>query len=221
MQVQLSKSQIDRLGEQLKQASVSDVDLDLQGLDAYRLSFQETFSQAKKLLIDNNLQEFTQRTKSTPAIIAKLKRQPNTRMSQIQDIVGIRFIVAELKAQNTLADKLQGVFQKSKLIDRRAEPSFGYRAVHLIAFVAEKPIEIQIRSYFQHEWAQLSEVLADQVGHELKYGGGNERLKVFLLDLTDKIYVKEQNLFGENRTLTEMEVNTEFKQLLPPDMLVI
>jgi ppGpp synthetase/RelA/SpoT-type nucleotidyltranferase len=37
------------------------------------------------------------------------------------------------------------------VIDRRAEPMHGYRAVHVIVFPDGAPIEIQVRTAWQHE----------------------------------------------------------------------
>jgi ppGpp synthetase/RelA/SpoT-type nucleotidyltranferase len=46
----------------------------------------------------------------------------------------------------------------------------GYRAVHVIAFPEGVPIEIQVRTLWQHEWAELFEKLADRVGRGIRYG---------------------------------------------------
>jgi len=45
-----------------------------------------------------------------------------------------------------------GWFSDVKLDDRRAKPSHGYRAVHLITKVAAKPVEIQVRTELQDGW---------------------------------------------------------------------
>ncbi len=46
----------------------------------------------------------------------------------------------------------------------------GYRAVHVIVFPDGIPVEIQVRTRWQHEWAELYEKLADQVGRGIRYG---------------------------------------------------
>lgn len=46
----------------------------------------------------------------------------------------------------------------------------GYVAVHVIVFPGDAPIEIQIRTAWQHEWAELFEKLADLVGRGIRYG---------------------------------------------------
>jgi putative GTP pyrophosphokinase len=52
------------------------------------------------------------------------------------------------------------------------DPSHGYRAVHVIAHLSGKLVEIQVRSALQHLWAELSERLSDVVDASIKYGGG-------------------------------------------------
>jgi putative GTP pyrophosphokinase len=210
----LSKSQIDLLGQQLKVNFSLEKDLDIERLDAYRLSFHEAMESVQKTLVNNGHNAFTQRpAKSTPSIIAKLIRQPNIRLSQIQDIAGLRFIVSDLRAQQDYIERLQILFEKFKIIDRRNVPSFGYRAMHLIIWVTNKPIEIQIRTLFQHLWAQSSEVLADSEGHELKYGGGNPKLKDALLEISDKIHSRETEILTRNAQLNESQIEQEFNTI--------
>ena len=57
-----------------------------------------------------------------------------------------------------------------KIVDRRAEPMHGYRAVHVIVFPEDAPIEIQVRTEWQHEWAEFFEKLADRIGRGIRYG---------------------------------------------------
>jgi ppGpp synthetase/RelA/SpoT-type nucleotidyltranferase len=46
----------------------------------------------------------------------------------------------------------------------------GYVAVHVVVFPQDAPIEIQIRTAWQHEWAEVFEKLADLVGRGIRYG---------------------------------------------------
>jgi ppGpp synthetase/RelA/SpoT-type nucleotidyltranferase len=41
----------------------------------------------------------------------------------------------------------------------------------LIVTIERKPVEIQIRTLYQHLWAELSETAADMHGTQVKYGG--------------------------------------------------
>lgn len=60
----------------------------------------------------------------------------------------------------------------ANVLDRRVKPSHGYRAVHLIVRESNKPIEVQVRTALQHEWAEMSEKCADMIDQAIKYGGG-------------------------------------------------
>jgi putative GTP pyrophosphokinase len=98
----------------------------------------------------------------------------------MQDIAGCRLVVQDVLEQNRVVDRLQRTFAKAIVVDRRKQPSYGYRAVHIIAMARNKQIEIQIRSALQHLWAQLSEKVSDVHGLEIKYGGGESRIRNIL-----------------------------------------
>ena len=55
-------------------------------------------------------------------------------------------------------------------IDRRLEPSHGYRAVHVVVRCQGRWIEVQIRTRLQHMWAEVAERLADMWGRQIRYG---------------------------------------------------
>ena len=126
----MSKSKIDELGVQLRQAATDGVALDVAALDAYRESFSDAINGVQKLLPAADLTEFTSRTKSTASVVAKLLRQPKTRLSQVQDILGLRFVADDLKQQEELIVELTRIFSDGKPQDRRRSPQYGYRAVH-------------------------------------------------------------------------------------------
>ena len=76
----------------------------------------------------------------------------------------------DIATQNTIVSAIAEIFPAT-IIDRREQPSHGYRAVHVIARPRVLPIEIQVRTRLQHLWAEISENLADQLGVDVKYGG--------------------------------------------------
>jgi hypothetical protein len=75
---------------------------------------------------------------------------------------------------------LGALFSGASVIDRRGNPSYGYRAVHLVIDIDGKLVEIQVRTELQHQWAELSEKLSDVVDPAIKYGGGPAELTEFL-----------------------------------------
>jgi ppGpp synthetase/RelA/SpoT-type nucleotidyltranferase len=95
----------------------------------------------------------------------------SARLTQIQDIAGYRVVIGSAPAQESLVAELVRHFQGSKVYDRRQDSSHGYRAVHLVVTVDRLAVEIQVRTVLQHLWSQLSERLADTLGHQgIKYG---------------------------------------------------
>jgi putative GTP pyrophosphokinase len=180
-----SKSQIDRLGDRLRKGLASYDDIVL--LDEYRRSFESAVADvAKVLTVEANLNAVARPAKSTLSITQKLRRE-SIRLSQMQDIAGFRIVLKHAAIQDFFARTADVVFDSVEVIDRRANPSFGYRAVHLIVTTCERMIEVQIRSEPQHLWAQLSEAYADRFGAEIKYGGGDPAIQAVLMDCSEQI----------------------------------
>lgn len=210
----MSKSKIDELGQRLRQAATDEVALDVVALDAYRESFSDAINGVQKMLRAANLTEFTSRTKSTASVVAKLLRQPNTRLSQVQDILGLRFVSNDLKQQEVLMVELTRIFSDAKPQDRRFSPQYGYRAVHLIVKFNGLPVEIQVRSQLQHYWAQYSEMIADQRGQDLKYGGGDVEIRRFLEELSLEVAQLEQQLDQQDIRRTPEWLKDQFEKMI-------
>src|SRR5437764_5641279 len=153
----MSKREIDQLGERLRALEMSESsgviipEADHQLLDAYRYSFtgayEDVFTTLRSRL---GLEPTGRKPKTIGSIIGKLKRQPTTRLSQMQDIAGCRVVIAGIETQDAVVGQIVEVFASSKVDDRRQRPSFGYRAVHVIVQMEGKPVEIQIRTTLQH-----------------------------------------------------------------------
>jgi ppGpp synthetase/RelA/SpoT-type nucleotidyltranferase len=159
------------LGDRLKKGEISDEDVGL--LKSYRSSFEEGYEEVVACIQDaTQLVPTGRRAKSTSSIIDKLRRE-TIRLSQMQDIAGCRLVVNDVLVQDRVVERIGGKLAKAVLVDRRKDPSYGYRAVHIIATARNRPIEIQVRTELQHLWAQLSERLSDAHGSAIKYGGGD------------------------------------------------
>jgi ppGpp synthetase/RelA/SpoT-type nucleotidyltranferase len=177
----MNKSDIDRLGERLR-ATVTPEDLTL--LDAYRRSFRQAYDTVvDRIRLETGLEASGRPAKSTSAIVDKLRRG-SMRFTQMQDIAGCRIIVPDTITQACLTATLEQMFSVS-IIDRRAKPSHGYRAVHVVVRDEKFPVEVQVRTDLQHTWAELSEKLADNFGIELKYGGGPPVVRKLLDELSE------------------------------------
>jgi hypothetical protein len=162
---------VDKLGERLRKGEVPEGDL--RELDAYRRSFAESYEEIVAIVRNATGLEPTGRpAKSTTSIVEKLRRE-TIRLSQMQDIAGCRLVVPDVLAQDEVVERLKSALPKAVVVDRRKQASYGYRAVHVIATVRSKLVEIQVRTEFQHLWAQLSEKLSDVLDPAIKYGGGD------------------------------------------------
>lgn len=167
-----SRTQIDRLGVRLRDGWATPGDFDL--LDEVKRNAER----AKDIAISRISNAYpdtkpTGRTKTTPTLVDKLRRE-SVRLSQVQDIAGVRIVGDSefgLVEQDELGSRIAQLFGECKRSDRRTIPTFGYRALHLIARVDGEWVEIQIRTELQDLWAQILERIADQWGRQVRYGG--------------------------------------------------
>ena len=173
----VSKTQIDRLGDRLKGSPHTESDLRL--LDDYRRSFGEAYEAVVRTIRQRGEFPTGRLAKSTLSIVEKLRRE-SIRLSQMQDIAGCRVVVRSIVEQEQFVASLTADFPEASVIDRRDNSSYGYRAVHIIAEISGKPIEIQVRSSLQHLWAEVSEKSSDVLDPTIKYGGGSESWRSFL-----------------------------------------
>ncbi len=165
----MSRAQIDKLGDRLKVGPTTAADLRL--LDEYRQTFRAAYVDVVAAVAALGFEPTGRPAKSTSAIIDKLRRE-SIRLTQIQDIAGCRIVVMDRTQQDDVAARLRERLADVEIVDRRVSPSHGYRAVHAVARRQGLPVEVQIRTVWQHHWAETSERLADEVGSGLKYGQG-------------------------------------------------
>ncbi len=96
-------------------------------------------------------------------------------------------IVADIANQETVVKSLNSLFERTMVVDRRQNPSHGYRAIHVIVNYSGKLIEIQVRTSLQHLWAELSEKFSDVIDPAIKYGGGRENIRTLLLRISEAV----------------------------------
>lgn len=181
MPLPTSRNQINKLGKRLAaSAEISSEDSAM--LEDLIACHQETLEQARPRL--DGLEEavgtrrlyISARPKTTGTIVEKLRRSPNGPLSGIQDLAGFR-IVGDITfdQQDALCAEVIRRFpadpREPAPRNRRLEPSHGYRAVHVVVWVDDVSIEIQIRTVAQHVWANMMERLADRFGRQIRYGG--------------------------------------------------
>lgn len=200
----------------------------LRKLEEFRALYANSYKYVEDTLVNKMGLSITGRpSKSTVAITEKLKRE-SIRLNQIQDVAGCRILVPDLATQDHLVQNMMIFFSEADLDidDKRKQPTNGYRAVHVIAKKFGRPVEIQIRTRLQHIWAELSEKVADQFGHSIKYGSGDEdairflqKLAVTTTELETARHLKmalsvqkarlgkSKSLVQENKRLNEQERN--------------
>lgn len=166
----LTGKQIVKLGKRLREAAEPDpADLAMLGevLLPYDRALMVTSVQLKSIGLDA-----TTRLKTSGTIIDKLRRERTIDLKHIHDLAGARIVrPMTLDQQDEVAARIVALFPGSELLDRRKDPSSGYRAVHVIAHVEGCPVEIQLRTHYQDTWAQTMEYLGDLWGRAIRYGG--------------------------------------------------
>jgi ppGpp synthetase/RelA/SpoT-type nucleotidyltranferase len=155
MQLPVSKGELNRLGERLATSpSPSEADLGL--LASALVAYQSTLELVKADLHGLGFSP-SGRVKTTKTMVEKLQRTPGMDLSRVQDLAGARITVRDFEIQNDSRDKIVNFYHdrgcNCKVVDRRADPRFGYRAVHLIVRVEQIQVEIQIRTELQDSWA--------------------------------------------------------------------
>jgi hypothetical protein len=164
----LRKADVDRLGEAMRREELTEARIT--AFRAYSDAFAPALSSVVAMLQAAGAPPITERLKTIRATVAKLQRG-TARLSQVQDVVGCRFVVRSMREQDEFLTRLSGKGSSWRVYDRRPEPSHGYRAVHVVAMVGNLPVEVQIRTELQHIWAELSEAW-DRLYEGVKYGLG-------------------------------------------------
>jgi len=185
----LTRNQIDRLGDRLRKGHIVDDDLRL--LDSYRRSFSNSYEKVVgRIRNELGLNPTGRPQKTNTSIMEKLRRQ-SIRLSQMQDIAGCRIVVSDILTQDEVVERLKTLFFHVDIDDRREQPSHGYRAVHVIVEDSGKLVEVQVRTSLQHLWAEVSEKLSGVVDTSIKYGSGDEDILIILNTMSHKISEQE------------------------------
>jgi len=212
-----SKTKIDKSGRVLTDFhndKLADMKTFLEAIDlanrwrachAYPLNtFQATLRTKLKSFKGSPL--VAQRLKRMPTIIDKLSRYPKMRLSQLQDIAGVRAILNDVDDVYLLVDKY---VKNNNFPHTHVEPIFdyiqhprnedGYRSVHLIYKYSNKKvkdfdglkIEIQIRTKLQHIWATAVETVGSIIGQQLKSRQGEENWLDFFALVSSAFAIEE------------------------------
>ncbi len=147
-----------------------------------------------------------QRLKRMPTIIDKLKRYPAMKLSTMQDIAGVRGILATVndvrKLRNEYQDNKRFAHELTDHKDYIEHPRSedGYRSIHLIYKYYNKMaanynglrIELQLRTKIQHVWATAVESMGTFLGQALKSRQGDQEWLDFFALVSSALAHKEK-----------------------------
>ncbi len=184
---QISKGEIDRLGEKIRNEKDNLNHETLRNLQQYRTSHKDSIAHVFKVLCkltkrvhQNSI--VTYRIKRFESIIGKLGRYPDMKFSRMWDIAGCRCILRNnydvYKLKKLISEKLE----IRKVYDYIEEPQKeGYKALHVFVSspIDDKVIEIQIRNQQDHNWATLVEITDLLFDSKLKEYKENKELLRF------------------------------------------
>ncbi len=177
-------------------------------------------------IITNKLKRMTKnkeifvvhRLKRLDSILAKLKRNDNMSLRNMQDLGGCRVVVPTIEDVYKIANEFENSRVRHKLVkenDYIKEPKKdGYRSLHRVyKYVSDDKdspyngmkIEIQFRTLIQHYWATAVETMGTCTKTNLKAGMGDEEVKRFFILASNLLAMSEMQplIQGESGSLRE------------------
>jgi ppGpp synthetase/RelA/SpoT-type nucleotidyltranferase len=187
----------------------------LEVLDTWRTMHAEPLQKAVTVITEHcreSTVRVSSRLKRSVSIIEKLKRQPEMKLSRMQDIAGVRLVDTGF---NT------GLLQHLTLLreyDYISKPkASGYSAVHLVLCLKEDcykdfQIEFQFRSRLQHLWAMAVETVGMFYGEALKASQGSEDwLEFFKLASATLSHVENRSVIEEYKNKGIESIRNELR----------
>jgi len=171
----ISKGAVDRAGSVLRSEPQNEESLEV--LDAWRTKHAEPLQKAVAVigeLYGESTLNLSSRLKRSVSIIEKLKRQPEMKLSRMQDIAGVRLVPAV-----GFSTALLSAFNVIREYDYNDKPkASGYSAYHAVLSLKEDrykdfQIELQFRTHWQHLWAMAVETVGMFYGEALKASQGS------------------------------------------------
>lgn len=149
---------------------------------------------------------FATRIKRLESIDRKLRKHSDMKLSQMQDIGGLRAILPSCENVYSLVDiydTMKLTHEQAKCNDYISKPKTdGYRSVHLIYRYRGKirqyddlKLEIQLRSDLQHAWATAVETVGTFTKQALKSSEGDQNWLRFFA-LASSVIAERENAPG-------------------------
>lgn len=145
---------------------------------------------------------FAKRLKRFISIVLKLRRFPEMKLRNMQDIGGCRIIVSNQKKLEKIVRELKKLPEfkdisgkvKYKNYIQTPKPD-GYRSYHLIGKFGKneekRNIEVQLRTKIQHDWATTLEIVDLFTGQALKSNRGTENWGEFFKNTSIQFAIME------------------------------
>jgi putative GTP pyrophosphokinase len=136
----------------------------------------------------------TQRLKKHSTMINKLTREPQMKLSQMEDIGGCRVRLPDQTTVNQVVRRLKKNWRIHRHRDYVARPrSSGYRAHHLIVERRGRRIEVQLRTPRQDFWANTVEYDSRVTRDDLKSGAGPALAHDYYVAMAEFLAFEDKN----------------------------
>ena len=175
----VSRSQVRRAGVRLRRDETPS-DADRQIYADYRDTFEEPLREVSETIatfVDDA--PIHSRLKRFETVVEKLRRSTSD-LSRLEDIAGCRVVLPTMVEQRQVFDRIRATWEVVRERDYQATPRDGYRALHIVVRVQDRPVEIQVRTALEDLWANASEALAANIDPDIKYGGGPPEVREIL-----------------------------------------
>jgi putative GTP pyrophosphokinase len=134
----------------------------------------------------------TQRLKKYSTIVDKQERYPTMRLTKMEDIGGVRAVLATQTDADDISRKLRKNWKISRYRDYvRTPKESGYRALHLTAVKQGMRIEVQLRTYLQDYWANQVERDSRHLRVDYKSGKGNDEVHAYYVSMSELLVMRE------------------------------
>jgi hypothetical protein len=113
-------------------------------------------------------------------------------LTQMHDIGGVRATLPDLACLNAVSRRLKKTWTVARTRDYIAEPKdSGYRAIHHEVRRDGRVIEVQLRTFRQHAWANQVEDDGRALGTGYKFGCGSQAIHDYYRAISDVFFVMD------------------------------